>query len=134
MRIFVMAVAATALFACGGPSRAAEPIDLKVLYAGNPGSDRERDFTKLLRDHFAKVGTADYRTFAADRAKGYDVVILDWTSIYPRDEHGKIPEKFTRLNAPTPPKLSPDYDRPTILVGAAGGYVTMPMSLKINWL
>ena len=115
-------------------SRADEPIALKVLYAGNPGSDREKDFTSFLGKTFAKVGTTDYRTFKQDDAKGYDVVILDWTSIYPRDDQGKIKQGSSGLNSPTPPALSNTFDRPTILIGAAGGFATMQSKLKINWL
>jgi hypothetical protein len=134
MRRFRLTIIATALLACGLTTRADEPIDLKVLYAGHPGSDREKDFVAFLGRHFVKVGTADYRTFAADRARGYDVVVLDWTSIYPRDKDGKVAERITRMDSPTPPKLPEGYDRPTVLIGAAAGYVTMTMSLKINWL
>jgi hypothetical protein len=127
-----LAVLAVALMV--STSRAEEPIGLKVLYAGNPGSDRQKDFVAFLGEHFTKVGTTDYREFKEGDAKPYDVVIFDWTSIYPRDKDGKIPEKFTGLNSPTAPKLSRDYDRPTILIGAAGAYLAMPLQLKINWL
>jgi hypothetical protein len=132
MRIRWLAMAA--LLACGVPSRADEPFALKVLYAGNPGSEREQDFVSFLQEHFVKVGKADYRKFTENQAQAYNVVILDWTSIYPRDKDGKIKREPNGLNSPTPPKLSEQYDRPTILIGAAGGFVTMPMSLKINWL
>ena len=77
---------------------------------------------------------SDYRSFNEDAAKGYDVVILDWTSIYPRDERGKIKKDFQGLNSPQPPKLSSNFDRPTILIGAAGGFATMRSQLKIDWL
>jgi len=73
------------------------------------------------------------RKFTEADAKGYDVIIFDWTSIYPRDEDGKLKEKFDRLNSPTPPKLPEDFDRPSILFGAAGGYVAMPLRLKLDW-
>jgi hypothetical protein len=132
MRIGWLALAA--VLASGPASWADELIDLRVLYAGNPGSDRQKEFTSFLETRFAKVGSADYRTFREGDAKGYDVVILDWTSIYPRDEDGKIKKEFTGLNSPTPPKLSEGYDRPTILIGAAGGYASGPLRLKIDWL
>jgi hypothetical protein len=122
------------LFVFGRPSQGGEPIALKLLYAGNPGSDRERDFTTFLGKSFAKVGTTDYRTFKEDDAKGYDVVILDWTSICPRDDQGKIEKTFRGLNSPKPPTLTSTFDRPTILIGAAGGFATMQSQLKINWL
>jgi len=136
MRLPWPIVASLFLFAVGRPSFAGEPIALKLLYAGNPGSDRERDFTTFLGKSFAKVGTTDYRTFKEDDAKGYDVVILDWTSIYPRDSQGKVDQAktLTRLDSPKPPKLSSTFDRPTILIGAAGGFATMQSQLKINWL
>src|SRR4051812_1070198 len=99
MRIRWMTVAGLALFASGSTTRAGEPIDLKVLYAGNPGSDRERNFNTFLEGHFAKVATTNYEKFQEKDAKDHDVVILDWTSIYPRDENGEIAKEFTRLNS-----------------------------------
>ena len=113
---------------------AGQPIALQVLYAGNPGSDREKDFTSFLEAYFTKVATTDYRTFKQADAKGYDVVILDWTQIYTRDDRGNIKELFPGLNSPVRPKLADTFDRPTILIGAAGGYATEALQLKINWL
>ena len=129
-----ISLATAALLAVAPLARAGEPFDLKVLYAGNPGSDREKDFRSFLGRHFARVGTADYQKFTEDQAKPYDVVIFDWTSIYPRDKHGKIKPTFERLNSPTPPKLSEDFDRPAVLIGAAGGSLAGPLRLKIDWL
>jgi len=134
MKIPWLIAASFGVYVLGQPAQAGEPIALKVLYAGNPTSDREKDFTAFLAKSFAKVGTTDYRTFKEDDAKGYDVVILDWTSIYPRDDQGKIKQGSSGLNSPTPPKLSTSFDRPTILIGAAGGFATMQAQLKINWL
>jgi len=134
MRLLWLLVASLCVFVLGKPAQAGELIPLKLLYAGNPGSDREHDFTAFLGKSFAKVGTTDYRTFKEDDANGYDVVILDWSSIYPRDNQGKIEKDFRGLNSPRPPKLSSTFDRPTILIGAAGGYATMQSQLKINWL
>ncbi len=133
MRMPWIAVTGLLLLAPCQASRAEEPMGLKVLYAGNPGSAREKDFVKFLGEHFAEVGTAHYSQFAEADAEGYDVVIFDWTSIYPRDEDGKIKKEFDRLNSPTPPKLPEDFDRPSILIGAAGGYVAMPLKLKLDW-
>jgi hypothetical protein len=128
-----MAVAGVALLAFGSTARADEPIDLKVLYAGNPGSDREKDFKSFLEDHFAQVATTHYGKFREEDAKGYDVVIFDWTSIYPRDAQGKIDEKVDVLDLPPPPELSEKYDRPTILIGAAGGSLGKSLRLKLDW-
>jgi len=115
-------------------SRAGEPIDLKVLYAGHSGSDREKDFKAFLAEHFAQVGATDYEKFTPEQAKAYDVVILDWTSIEPRDEKGNLKTgPGADLNLPKPPKLAESYDRPTILIGAGGGYAIRPSKLKIDW-
>ena len=100
---------------------------------GQPRQRREKDFVSFLGEHFQKVGTAHYSKFTEADAKGYDVVLFDWTSIYPRDEDGKIKEKIDRLNSPTAPKLPEDFDRPSILIGAAGGFLAQPLRLKIDW-
>jgi hypothetical protein len=127
-------LAFAAVLAWAPAVRSGEPIGQKVLYAGNPGSDREKDFKTFLEKHVARVGTADYRRFKDGDAKGYDVVILDWTSICPRDKAGKVLEKITSLNTPEPrPEISEGYDRPTILIGAAGGFVAQSLRLKIDW-
>lgn len=127
-------IALAAVLAYASASRADEPVPLKVLYAGNPGSDREKDFKTLLTKHFTKVGTTDYRKFKEGAAEGFDAVILDWTSIYPRDRDGKVLKTITSLNTPDPrPEISEGYDRPTILIGAAGGFVAQALRLKIDW-
>ncbi len=122
-----------ALIAFSSVSRAEDLIATKVLYAGNPGSDREKEFATLLGKHFTKVVATDYRTFKESDANNYDVVIFDWTSIYSRDKNGKIQEEIGTLNSPKPPQLSELYDRPTILIGAAGESVVRPLRLKIDW-
>jgi hypothetical protein len=118
----------------GAAAPAAEPIHLKVLYAGNPGSDREKDFVAFLGQHFAKVTPTDLAKLDAAAAKGHDVVIIDWTSIYPRDKDGKIDNKAGELKMPPRPKLGPDYAKATVLIGAAGGTVREERPIKIDWL
>ena len=134
MRMMWLMVASLSVSFVGLCARSDEVIALKVLYAGNPGSDREKDFTTFLKKSFANVGTIDYRTFRESDAKNHDVIILDWTSIYPRDDRGKIKQATSGLNSPTPPQLSNNFDRPTVLIGAAGGFATRQSQLKINWL
>jgi hypothetical protein len=126
-------LALAAVLAAGGSLRADEPFPMNVLYAGNPGSDRERDFKNFLEKHFAKVGTTDFEKFTPAESKGYDVVIFDWTSIYPREKDGTIKKEISGLNSPKIPKLTDAYDRPTILIGAAGGFVAQSLRLKIDW-
>jgi hypothetical protein len=128
-------LAIAALLAFASAARAGEPIDLKVLYAGNPGSDREADFKAFLAEHFTRAGTIDYRRFRESDAKGYDVVIFDWTSIYSRDARGKVKEgPEMRIISPPPPKIAETYARPTIMIGAMAGGATRPLKLKIDWL
>jgi hypothetical protein len=134
MRYSVLSAALTALMLASQAVCAAEKIDVKVLYAGKPGDARTKDFVAFLQRHFVRVSETDYEKFNPDEAKGFDVVIFDWPSIYPRDKDGKIAPKLTSLNQPKPPKLTEDFDRAAILIGAAGGFVTMPLRTRINWL
>jgi hypothetical protein len=120
-------VLVAAVFALQGlivrPAAAAEPqgekIGLRILYAGQPGSDREQDFLGFLGDHFATVGTADFSKFAEAQAKDFDVVILDWD--------GKD------IRAPLP-NLSQDYARATVTVGVPGGILCSRLGLKTGYL
>ena len=123
----------TAVF-LGGTALAAEPMNLKVLYAGNPSSERAKDFEAFLKKHFVKVGSADFGKFQEADSKDYDVVIFDWTSIYPRDKTGKIDDSAGNMAMPPAPVLSPAFAKSTILIGAAGGQVAGTRQLKINWL
>ena len=111
-----------------------EPAGLRILYAGNSGSDRAQDFTGFLRQSFQQVDTTDYSAFDEEQAKGYDVVLFDWTTVYPRDSDGRVVDNFGKLNWPKVPKLSERYDSPTILIGAAGQRVVDRQRLKINHL
>jgi hypothetical protein len=131
------AVAATAALALLGPAApAAETADLRVLYAGNVDSPRGKDFLSFLAQHFAKVTPVELGKFREADAKGHDVVLFDWTSIYPRDKDGKITndDKSPGITMPPAPRLSPDFDRPAVLIGAAGGQVSQGLQIKINWL
>jgi hypothetical protein len=109
-------------------------LDLRILYAGNRESDRTNDFSAFLQRHFSKVTVANLSTFKHADADGHDVVIFDWTSIYPRDKAGKIDDSVGRITMPQVPRLSHDFSRPTVLIGAAGGQVAGSLALKINWL
>jgi hypothetical protein len=117
-----MPIAALTLMTLGAPAQAFdEPIALKVLYAGAPKSERAADFRSFLEGHFAKVGMADYLSLSAADTKDYDVVILDWPDLPPRDEKG-----FKR------PALDRDYDRPTMLIGGGTLAVGRDLQLKID--
>jgi len=128
-------LAALTAFVClGGAASSADTIQLRVLYAGKPGSERAKDFVSFLEKHFAKVGSVQFSKFKEPDAKDYDVVVFDWTSIYPRDKTGKIDNKVGNIKSPTPPRLSQDFARASVLIGAAGGQLAQSRKLKIDWL
>jgi hypothetical protein len=129
-----LASATAMLMFLNGVVLAEEPINLKVLYAGNASSDRAKDFISFLEKHFAKVCSADFGKFQEADAKDYDVVLFDWTSIYPRNKEGKIDNSAGSITMPPGPQLSPDFAKATILIGAAGGQVAGTRQIKINWL
>jgi hypothetical protein len=132
-RVFAVA-AALALLA--PVADAAEKADLKILYAGNVDSPRAKDFTSFLEEHFARVTPVDLGKFRESDAQGHDVVLFDWTSIYPRHKDGRINsgKQAESISMPPTPHLSQDFDRPAILIGAAGGQVARGPLLKIDWL
>jgi hypothetical protein len=134
MRAGSLVVALTALAVMAPTARPAEKIALNVLYAGNPGSPRAKDFVSFLQQQFARVGETSYEKLKPDDAKGYDVVVFDWTSIYPRDKNGKIDDKLGSLHSPKSPQLGPEFNRPAVLIGAAGGSLAGHFQLKIDWL
>jgi len=90
-----------------------EKINLRILYAGLPNTERAKDFTDFLAEHFAQVETIDYNTFKEGQSRGFDVVILDYA---PR------------------PNISREYSRATITVGVPGADICSSLSLKTGYL
>ena len=111
----------------------ADKLELRVLYTGDPENDRTADFTRFLEEHFAHVGSTSYETFTAEDADGYDVVIFDWPTIYPRDENGEVLRDNFSLKMPGAPRLPADWDKPSILIGSAGQRLFDRRS-KFDWL
>jgi hypothetical protein len=124
-----VAIRACAALACIGVLAPAQEdrIDIKVLYAGAPESRRTQDFTDFLGKTFKEVGTVEL-TKLEEKAKDFDVVIVDSPSPYGR---GEGPRKFEMYETP---KLTTGFTKPTILMGAAGGSVLGPLEIKLNWL
>ena len=96
-----------------------EKIDLRILYAGHPGSAREQDFVTFLRDYFRIVHTGDLATFKPLDAKEFDVVIFDY------DGDG--------FEAPKP-SLPKSYRRATVTVGVVGAFICGRVGLKTGYL
>ncbi len=108
------------------------PQPLKVLYAGNPDTDRMRDFVSFLEQHFTTVGTCNFEELDATKAEDFDVVVCDWTSIYPRDASGKIDWSDLQL---LQPKVTVDRNltKPIVMIGAAAQGFSMKHQLAIDW-
>ena len=134
MRIGWLSWTCAAALGLASHAEGTEPLNLSVLYAGHPGSARERDFLTFLRGQVRNAAATDYRTFTADRARGFDVILFDWTSIYPRDQEGRVAADAGGLDIPAPPALSMDFDRPAVLIGQAGGSVAEALGLKATGL
>lgn len=93
--------------------------DLRILYAGHPGSARAKDFIQFLGKHFGAVETADLAVFTESQCDGFDVAILDY------DGDG--------FEAPRP-RISPNFPRPLVTVGVAGALICSSSRLKTGYL
>lgn len=94
-------------------------VDLKILYAGHPGSEREEAMVTFLREHIAEVQTCDLKGFREEQAEGFSVTVMDY------DGDG--------FKAPRP-SLSQSYSRPLMTVGVAGAFICGNLSLKMDYL
>jgi hypothetical protein len=101
-------------------SDGAAKIDLRIFYAGHPGSEREGDFVAFLEKRFARVVTGDLATFVPDQARDSDVVVLDY------DGDG--------FEAPRPKLRGSDYRRATVTVGVVGAFICGQLGLKGQYL
>ncbi|MCY2952961.1 MAG: hypothetical protein NTU53_13445 [Planctomycetota bacterium] len=117
MSIPLLWAIATLTSSAPAQTRPADRIELKILYAGKPGSDREKDFVDFLARHFKVVKTAKAAGFADVQAEQFDVVILD-------NDSDKNPE----------PALTASYSRATITLGVAGAHICSERDLKTGYL
>ncbi len=101
------------------PVHSGGAIDLKVLYAGRPGSDRQKDFVAFLSKHFTQVTTGDLADLNDARAEAVDVVIFDYD--------GKSSE------APMP-DISDDYSASTITLGVVGANISSELGLATGYM
>jgi hypothetical protein len=107
-----------------GADAAREKISLRVLYVGEPGTEREKDFVGFLEKHFAKVGKADLEKVEAKDGDGFDVVIVDYSGL------------TIKGNAIITPRVAfgRGYSRPILTIGAAGALVCDNLGLKTGYL
>ena len=107
------------LLALCGIANAQVNRSLKILYAGRPGSDREKDFVAFLQQHFDTVRTGNLRAFTEADTQGFDVTLLDWDWNEPR---------------PYCPRLSANFARPIITLGVPGGVICSQWNLKTGYM
>ena len=96
-----------------------EKVNLRILYAGLPNTDREKDFVDFLKKHFQQVETTDYYAFTGSYKTDFDVAIIDHNGL--------------GFNVPTP-KISRQYSRATVTVGVPGAFLCSHLSLKTGYL
>lgn len=80
-----------------------QKLDYKILYAGVPGSAREKGFSEFFNASFTRSGVTDLAKFDGSQGQGYDIVFLDFRA-----------GKFER------PKLPTNYKTPTVVTGWTG--------------
>jgi len=97
------------------------PLDrsLKILYAGRPGSEREKDFVAFLKKYFDVVQTGNLETFKEADTQGFDVTLLDWD----------VPV----FKGPCP-VFSESFSRPVLTLGVHGSKICSDGRLKMTYL
>jgi cephalosporin-C deacetylase len=103
---------------------ASDRIKLRVFYAGQPGSERQKDFVEFLKKHFTTVSEGDLTNFRDGDPTAHQVFILDY------DELRVV---SNRIQMP-PIRLDKSFSRPTITVGATGAMVCDRLRLKTGYL
>ena len=106
------------------------PLPVRVVYAGKPGSKRERDWVRFLSRHFAAVCTADYERFTESDARDADVIVFDWPSAWYPEDGPRI--RRQHADYPDPPKLPRTSPAPPSSSGSPGAMVADSLHLKLD--
>lgn len=101
------------------PAKAKGKIELKILYAGLPETDRAKDFMDFLGKNFKTVTFTDFNKFDENKTEGFDVVIMDHDG---EDFRAKTPN------------ISRSYSRATITMGVPGAFICSSLQLKTGYL
>lgn len=109
---------------CSTSVAAPGKLALKVLYAGDPKTERQKDFVAFLKDHFTTAEGGDIEKFKETDAPKYDVVILDYGPLKETNKVVTLP-KFS---------FAKTYSQPTITLGKSGGKVCSALKLKTGYL
>jgi hypothetical protein len=93
----------------------------RVLYLGNPGSERSRAWLGFLEENFARARCLPRRGFEPSQAEDADVVLLDWSL------QDVEPDQMGVVRSPLGPRDS--WTRPLVLLGGAGLLLAGPWQL-----
>ncbi len=96
---------------------ATELGQLKVMYVGDSGSTRAKQFESFLRQNVAEVTVVPRSNFTPAEATNFDVVLLDWPQ--PAEQDWKAGR------SPLGPRAQ--WNKPTVLLGSAG------LNLAVVW-
>ncbi len=100
-------------------NRASSKINLRILYAGQLGTNRTKDFVDFLSEYFEKVETTDYNTFTGNGSIDFDVAIIDYDG-----EDTSAPRS----------NVSRRYSSATVTIGVPGAFLCSRLSLKTGYL
>lgn len=107
--------------------QASEPLPrLRILYAGDPGTERTLVFQAFLSEHFPSVKTLPVLQLPEANLSDVDVLIVDGEIL---DETGGHIHVLKGPQGMTLDKLSV----PTILIGGMGGRISDDLRLKLGW-
>ncbi len=99
---------------------------VSVLYAGEPGTPREKAYVDFLRGRFEKVGTTTPEELLKSNGAGFDVIVADGTV-------EEAPGNRLKMSGCTKSISFPEsWSRPTVLIASAGK--AADKSSKIGWL
>ncbi|HTY61985.1 MAG TPA: hypothetical protein VMG30_06975 [Acidobacteriota bacterium] len=116
---------------------AGEKYSLKVLYIGDPGTPRAKEFMQFLEEHFTRAQALSRESFNPGRAAGWDVVLLEWPqaqiTITVDAASGAPPDLeqiMEKRLGPSPLGPRESWSKPTVLLGSAG--LNLAMAWKIG--
>lgn len=108
--------------------QAPERLPLRVLYAGNAGTEYTKAAMGFLSEHAAKVTFVESRKLTTRDFKDIDVLIVDG-EVETHDAQGQLQLKSEKINL----TLSELQGMPTLLMGGQGGFLADDLKLKLSW-
>lgn len=100
-------------------------LDLRVVYAGEPGHPRTAEWNEFLAGAVTSVRLVDVAGLGTLEARDFDVIIVDTPP--PFDGTGAF--KGRKVG-----ELPPDWNRPTVALGYAAGMILRNREIKLDWL